>query len=57
MSIFSFLGTSRDHYNSSAYYFSKAKESASNIVSNLWAGVSNIDSQTVKNTAVATGAV
>jgi len=56
MSLFSFLGASKDHYNNAADYFSKAKESAGNIVSNLWAGVSNIDSQTVKNTAVATGA-
>lgn len=56
MSLFSFLGASKDHYNNAADYFSKAKEYAGNIVSNLWAGVSNIDSQTVKNTAVATGA-
>ena len=41
MSLFSFLGTSKDHHNSAADYFSKAKESAGNIVSNLWAGVSN----------------
>ena len=56
MSIFSFLGTSKNHYNSAADYFSKAKESAGNIVSNLSSTVSNIESQTVKNTAVATAA-
>ena len=53
MSMFSYFGSSRDHYSSAANYFSQAKESAGNIVSNLWSSVSNIEAQTVKNTAVA----
>ena len=53
MSIFSFLGTSKTHYSNASDYFSKATESAGNIVSSLWSSVSNIEPQTVKNTAVA----
>ncbi len=53
MSIFSYFGTSQDHYNSASGYFSKASESVSNIASNLWSGLSNIEPQTVKNTTVA----
>ena len=41
MSIFSYFGTSQDHYNSASGYFSKASESVSNIASNLWSGLSN----------------
>lgn len=53
MSIFSFLGTSKTHYSNASDYFSKATESAGNIVSSLWSSVSNVEPQTVKNTAVA----
>lgn len=53
MSIFSFLGTSKAHYSNASDYFSKATESAGNIVSSLWSSVSNVEPQTVKNTAVA----
>jgi hypothetical protein len=53
MSIFSFLGTSKTQYSNASDYFSKATESAGNIVSSLWSSVSNIEPQTVKNTAVA----
>lgn len=53
MSMFSYFGSSNDHYSSAANYFSKAKESAGNIVSNLWSSVSNIEAQKVKNTAAA----
>lgn len=57
MSMFSYFGSSKDHYSSAANYFSKAKESAGNIVSNLWSSVSNIEAQTVKNTAAASLAI
>ena len=53
MSIFSFLGTSKTHYSNAPDYFLKATESAGNIVSSLWSSVSNVEPQTVKNTAVA----
>jgi hypothetical protein len=52
MSIFSFLGTSNTHYNNASDYFSKATESAGNIVSSLRSSVSNVEPQTVKNTTV-----
>ena len=53
MSIFSFLGTSKTHYSNAPDYFLKATESAGNIVSSLWSSVSNVEPQTVRNTAVA----
>jgi hypothetical protein len=43
MSIFSFLGTSKTHYSNASDYFSKATESAGNIVNSLWSSVSNVE--------------
>mgnify|MGYP001069894377 CR=1 FL=1 len=53
MSTLGYFGTSENHYDSSVHHFSAAKDSVSSFANSLWSSVSNLDAQTVKNTAAA----